>query len=562
MSRRHLESALVAGALIESGLTPCFRFTRVRFERHIRPPTYSDSAYTDPENSGSTPLNRNVNEDKSNEPINGMSGCSCNQAGASPTQGNGHSDLMATFYDGDCEPLPQPSTEACKKHTEQYLNRRPWRQLTDDYAVHAVQFSPDGKQLLVGSANTSIRVISTADAKQHLLPRPSRWKLGMPITTIRFMPLKSIWAVACNSDGEVFAFRPDHEGFETLFKEPQQTYTLDMAPDGRELATAGVDRRIRIYTLQPGSVLALPDDCLSRCDDSLGENGSQHRAAERGRAYSQEGSPTRRFQFPGGRPNQIVDKTVRPYELTRCYGTGDAAELPDVPRPIAYATSDSCEPPLREYVPTAPAVNITQGHSKRIMALRYHPQKPSLLFSAGWDNLVKLWDTRLQCGPVLQIYGPHVASPDGLDVDDNYLLTASWRARQSIEIWDLRSLHSPSSNVSGTSLSVPSSAVSDHGDGCNTASPAEVIPISGPAWVPTPSMDHGEYPYAARLLPSRALVVAGSGFHEVRVVGRDTLLPIVRVATDSVVQCLDTILDGRYVAAGCSSGTVALIGLA
>lgn len=60
---------------------------------------------------------------------------------------------------------------------------------------------------------------------------------------------------------------------------------------------------------------------------------------------------------------------------------------------------------------------------------------------------------------------------------------------------------------------------------CNDADgPAEIIPISGPVWVKNKAQESGEYPYAARLLPSRAVVAAGSGFQEVRVVGRDTLL--------------------------------------
>ncbi|KAF6770520.1 hypothetical protein AHF37_10684 [Paragonimus kellicotti] len=92
--------------------------------------------------------------------------------------------------------------------------------------------------------------------------------------------------------------------------------------------------------------------------------------------------------------------------------------------------------------------------------------------------------------------------------------------------------------------------------------PCEVIPIAGSVWVSDQAKDSGEYPYAARLLPSRAIVAAGSGFHEVRVIGRDTLLPIARIPMDSVVQSMDTILDGRYIGVGCSSGTVSLIGMA
>ncbi|VEL37688.1 unnamed protein product [Protopolystoma xenopodis] len=56
--------------------------------------------------------------------------------------------------------------------------------------------------------------------------------------------------------------------------------------------------------------------------------------------------------------------------------------------------------------------------------------------------------------------------------------------------------------------------------------PAEVIPASGcPVWESSPAQGmRGEYPYSARLLPCRALACGGSGFRELRVINRDTLL--------------------------------------
>lgn len=601
MSRRHLESALVAGALIESGLKPCFRFTRVRFVRHCFPPGYDSSKHyrsEDPTNAqkndqagmGGYAHEEGVYDEDDDDkqlriPPTLTLTCNCCPSTPATTNGNTELNVAALFGDGDCE-MPQPvGTGPCKMHTEEFLRKKPWRRLKDDYSVHAVQFSPDGKQLLVGSANTSVRVIQTADGKQHLLPRPSKWTLGMPITAIRFMPPKAIWAVACNAHGEVFAFKPDCEGFETLFKEPQQTYTLDFSPDGSELATAGVDRKIRIYTLHPGTVIGLPSELKDPCDWGTvnrytGSTIIGRRIQAMIDATRDELPNSTRFHFPGGRPDQIVDLTVKPYTLTRCYGTPDLLDPPDLPEPAGYVSDPRLAPPLREYVPSSPGVNLTEGHSKRIMALRFHPQKSSLLFSAGWDNIVKVWDTRLQSGPVWQIYGPHVASPDGLDVDDNHLLTASWRATNSIEIWDLRTLHYNTCKLRNAQMEMQPKSATNEGDSSGyplsgnlsfdvpskkldaTDGPVEVIPISGSVWVPDRSKESGEYPYAARLLPSRAVVAAGSGFYEVRVVGRDTLLPIVRVPVDSVVQSMDAILEGRYIGVGCASGTVSLIGLA
>ncbi|VDN13093.1 unnamed protein product [Dibothriocephalus latus] len=93
--------------------------------------------------------------------------------------------------------------------------------------------------------------------------------------------------------------------------------------------------------------------------------------------------------------------------------------------------------------------------------------------------------------------------------------------------------------------------------------PAESIPVAGvPTWDKKPNDDQGEYLYAAKLLPSRAVICGGSGFKEVRIVHRDTKLPVLRIPMDSVVQTIDTVLEGRYVATGCASGSITISGLA
>ncbi|CAL8082657.1 unnamed protein product [Calicophoron daubneyi] len=595
MSRKHLESALVAGALIENGLTPCFRFTRIRFVRYCFPPKYDGSPLR------TSDLDEDGNEEEKADRDHQLSStvtatCTCpedpNGNALPPLEldGRDEENLAAMLGEGDCEPKVSVGTKPCRLHARDYLRRHPWRRLEDDYAVHSVQFTGDARQLLAGSANTSVRVIQTADGSQRELPRPSKWILGMPVTAIRFMPPKLIWAIACNSHGEVFAFNPNMEGFETLFKEPQQTYALDLSPDGAELATGGVDRKIRIYTLQPGSVLGMPHEIKETINGGSTPAKSGTNKLINIHQITNRPTPGKasRSHYPGGRPDQIVDLTARPYVLTRCYGVRESEIPPDVPEPAAYAQGEQIVPPLLGYVPTSPGVNITEGHSMRVMALRYHPEKPTLLFSAAYDNLVKLWDTRLQTGPVWQIFGPHIGSPDGLDIEGDYLLTASWRARNSIELWDMRTMNSSTGKLARTS----GQSAPEDGDVCGTSTlstrfkpvgtaaqlagqaasspisveynggPAEVIPISGSPWVDDPAKECGEYPYAAKLLPNRAVVAAGSGFQEVRVVGRDTLLPIARIPMDSVVQSMDAVLEGRYIGVGCSSGTVAVIGLA
>ena len=112
MTRRHLESALLASALIENGLRSIFRITRIRFQRTLYPPDYQGNV----DNSPAPPL--------------------CSECG-----------------------LECCTSEKCKngyKSKFQYSELPIYEQ--DDFGVHTLRFSADGRQLIAGSANTSVRV--------------------------------------------------------------------------------------------------------------------------------------------------------------------------------------------------------------------------------------------------------------------------------------------------------------------------------------------------------------------------------------------------------------------
>ncbi|KAI9205647.1 quinon protein alcohol dehydrogenase-like superfamily [Polychytrium aggregatum] len=80
-------------------------------------------------------------------------------------------------------------------------------------------------------------------------------------------------------------------------------------------------------------------------------------------------------------------------------------------------------------------VNVTSGHSNRIFSVRFHPKEPHSIMSAGWDNTVQIWDTRIQRS-VRSIYGPHICA-DSIDFDDSgdRILTGSYSKENPIQIW-------------------------------------------------------------------------------------------------------------------------------
>lgn len=81
--------------------------------------------------------------------------------------------------------------------------------------------------------------------------------------------------------------------------------------------------------------------------------------------------------------------------------------------------------------------NVTAGHSNRVFALKFNPDDPNMLLSAGWDNTVQVWDVR--AGHAVRcIFGPFVAG-EALDLVDWKVLTGSHRVDNPLEMWDLRS---------------------------------------------------------------------------------------------------------------------------
>lgn len=75
-------------------------------------------------------------------------------------------------------------------------------------------------------------------------------------------------------------------------------------------------------------------------------------------------------------------------------------------------------------------------HSNRIFSVKFHPTDENLLFSAGWDNTILLYDVRAKETQDF-LYGPHVCG-DGMDVKGDLLLCASWSKTDQIQFFDLK----------------------------------------------------------------------------------------------------------------------------
>ena len=76
------------------------------------------------------------------------------------------------------------------------------------------------------------------------------------------------------------------------------------------------------------------------------------------------------------------------------------------------------------------------GHTNRIYSVKCSSENKNIVYSAGWDESIFIWDTRVgHC--VNTIFGPLVCG-DSLDCKGNELLTGSWRDHDQLQLWDLR----------------------------------------------------------------------------------------------------------------------------
>lgn len=77
-------------------------------------------------------------------------------------------------------------------------------------------------------------------------------------------------------------------------------------------------------------------------------------------------------------------------------------------------------------------------HSARIYCVIRDPNNNNIFVSGGWDQRVIIWDVR-QPNDAVHIGGPNICG-DSVDIKSDMILTGSWRPKDQLEIWDMKSL--------------------------------------------------------------------------------------------------------------------------
>ncbi|XP_072021530.1 uncharacterized protein [Amphiura filiformis] len=163
---------------------------------------------------------------------------------------------------------------------------------------------------------------------------------------------------------------------------------------------------------------------------------------------------------------------------------------------------------------------LESGHGRRVFALKYHPDDNHVFITGGWDNCLKIWDYRTKRGVQRTIPGPHICG-NGIDIKDGKILTASWQAEKSVQIWD-----------------------------CASGRLEQTIDLFKRSMM-------GEFPYCAQFCDNNVVLAGGSGTCSVQAIDKDKNKLVVDMSLeDKPVQALDSTNGGRLFALGGASTTI------
>lgn len=83
-----------------------------------------------------------------------------------------------------------------------------------------------------------------------------------------------------------------------------------------------------------------------------------------------------------------------------------------------------------------PGLKDVVHHFNRIYCVKFNPEDDRIVYSGGADKVVTVHDTRIK-DPLRLIIGPYIIG-DCIDINNNSLLTGSYRSEECLEVWDLR----------------------------------------------------------------------------------------------------------------------------
>ena len=144
----------------------------------------------------------------------------------------------------------------------------------EDAQIFCVRSSPDNSFYVAGLSNGQVALISPTTGRLSYTIQISPENL--PITSIRYHPLKPKHFIASSAEGIISEFSTKTSQTKktwTIQEEKNEIYAMDITNDGKKFATAGQDKVIRIYDYETQQLSMK----LYKVDDDETSNGHTNR---------------------------------------------------------------------------------------------------------------------------------------------------------------------------------------------------------------------------------------------------------------------------------------------
>ncbi|CAG5114515.1 unnamed protein product [Candidula unifasciata] len=160
------------------------------------------------------------------------------------------------------------------------------------------------------------------------------------------------------------------------------------------------------------------------------------------------------------------------------------------------------------------------GNTMRVFCVKFHPINQFIFVTGGWDNHLKIWDSRDSEGIKRNIRGPHICG-DSIDLRETEILSGQWTA-----------LH----------------ALQEHNYNTGAVTREIMFPHT-----------EGAFIYTAQYCNSNLVVAGGSGTNSVEVIEISTNRHVGGYRMEHPVHSVDSTNQGRLLAAGGSESLLVIL---